>query len=326
MRFVIRRSNWRLVMLMMALLLISIGCKTKPRFAQNTLPLPPAVDTGVSNGQFVQVDYGFGFPVPTKWVYLKLSADQEVDEVARFSDPGYQMIVRVAVQIADPSLTFSAKSWQADAQQDLTNHQFQVVKVDKTGEWKTGDSLVWIMVPFHVVDYRGQKWLDEEWGLKKDDLVVKVHAIVPETLTGTEKEQKWLKELTSSLSQLDWYTPIGSRGISVDRYELQHFTVNFCGALESGSQTKMNPYFDEMFPGRAQWNSDYQQILISNDQKSLQLKAELAGMVINGDYATATFTLSWMDKRLGKTQKIDKSFNLSKKEGAWKIVGAVEKD
>src|SRR5579871_3637014 len=87
------------------------ACRSKGKTALKDLPLPPTVDGGVVAGQFYQADYGFTFPVPSKWIYMPLSAEQEVDEVARFLDPDKVIIVRVAVLMRDPSVKFGGKAW-----------------------------------------------------------------------------------------------------------------------------------------------------------------------------------------------------------------------
>ncbi|HUO57233.1 MAG TPA: hypothetical protein VMV05_03555, partial [bacterium] len=208
-------------------LLLTLGlsaCKTHPQFAESQLPLPPAADSGVTNGEYVQVDYGFAFPVPSKWIYLKLSADQEVDEVARFIDPLRQILVRVSVRILGPSEKFSAKNWGDNAEQDLKNHLYKIAKRESPKEWKTADSGPWTEMPFQLTDSRAGEWVNEEWVLAKGDLLVGVHAFVPKRIADTDKGKKLFKALESAITQIHWYTPIGPRGISLERYELRSFT------------------------------------------------------------------------------------------------------
>ncbi len=310
--------------LLTLLFLLLAGCKSKPQMLENQFPLPPAVDGGLVNGEFIKAEYGFAFPVPAKWNYLRLSADQEVDEVGRFSDPSREVILRMAVEILGPNQKFSSRSWADMAEQDLKNHQFKVKKRDSSKEWKTPDSNFWVQVPFHMTDPKGGEWMDEEWGLNKDDLLVIAHITLPQDLADTDKGKKLLKVLQGSLSQLHWYLPIGPRGISVERYELQHFTESFCRALESRSASQTSPFFDDMYPERTKWASWYQQ-MAAGDPKTTSLKAELSGLIINGDYATATFTLTRKGPEAPKPVKTDRSFRLSKKEGAWKITASVDK-
>jgi hypothetical protein len=301
------------------------GCKSKPKSIESKLPLPPTVDGGLVGGQFIQAEYGFAFPVPSKWDYLRLSPDQEVDEVARFTDPQRELILRAAVQILGASQKFTAKSWADLAGQDLKNHQFQLKKQGSSQEFKTADSGNWVMIPFQMVDSRGGEWMDEEWGLNQDDLLVIAHVTLPQDLADTEKGKKLLKAVENSLTQIHWYRPIGPRGISVDRYELQQFTQAFCHALESRSSSQVSAYFDDMYPERGQWNLWYQQA-VSGDPKTFSLKAELSGLVINGDYATATFSLTRNDKGDSKPRKFERDFRLSKKEGTWKIMASLDKN
>lgn len=301
------------------------GCRSHPKFTESTLPLPPGLDSGIYDGQYVQVDYGFGFPAPPKWYYIKLSADQEVDEVGRFNDPDHEMILRISVQLRDPSDKFSSKTWADNAEQDLKNHQFKIKKREALKEYKTKDSGNWSVVPFQLTDPRSGEWSDQEWVLPKDDLLVGIHATLPARVAMTEKGKKLFKAVEASVTQIHWYTPIGPRGISVERFELQHFTEGFREALESRSLAKSGAYFDEMYPERAKWNLWYQQ-LVAGDPKTYELKAELSGLVINGDFAAASFTVTRKDKDGAKPQKYEKSFKLSKKEGHWEIVAPMDKN
>ena len=306
-------------------LMACCACKSHPKFTESQLPLPPASDSGVTNGEYVQVEYGFSFPVPAKWFYVKLSADQEVDEVARFSDPLRQILVRVTVRLLGPSEDYSAKNWGDMAEQDLKNHLFKIVKRESSKDWKTPDSGPWTEIPFHLSDNRGMDWLNEEWVLRKGDLLIGVHAFLPKRIADTDKGKKMFKALEGALTQIHWYTPLGSRGISLERYELRHFTEGFRAALESRTPAKISPFFDEMYPDRAKWNNWYQQVN-AGDPASFELKAELSGLVINGDYASATFTLTRKDKGSSKPQKYDRSFRLSKKEGNWEIASSLDKN
>jgi hypothetical protein len=315
--------SWRLGVLALALVLL-VGCKSKSKFVENTLPLPPAADSGIYDGQFIQTDYGFAFPLPPKWNWLRLSAEQEVDEVARFADNSQNILVRVSVQIVGDSSSLTKKQWEDAAAQDLKNHLFKIQKMDSTEEWKTEDSGPWIEVPFLLTDPRGSFWSDQEWALNKGDLLIGVHAMMPQETAESEAGKKLFKELRGVLPQIHWYTPIGPRGVSIDRFELRQFTESFQAALESRSLSKVGAYFDDMYPDRAKWNVWYQQA-VSGDPKSFDLTAELSGLVINGDYAAASFTLTRKDKSDSHSEKLERSFNLSKKEGAWKITASLDK-
>lgn len=113
------------------------GCNYKPKYTESKLPLPPGADSGLYEGKFIQTDYGFGIPLPPKWLYLRLSAEQEVDEVARFTDPNQEMIVRVTVQLTSDTQSFTQKGWLDSTDQDLKNHQFKIQKKGSAREWKT---------------------------------------------------------------------------------------------------------------------------------------------------------------------------------------------
>ncbi len=313
----------RLPTFLFVLALVFSGCKPKSKFPEANLPLPPGADSGVYAGQYIQTDYGFGFPLPPKWQWLRLSAEQEVDEVARFADPTGDMMARISVQLLGEGQALSKKGWEESSEKDLENHQFKIQKEDPAQEWKTEDSGPWVEIPYRVTDGRGADWFDEEWALGKGDLLIGVHALVPGNEAGGEGGRKFLKSLEGALTQIHWYRPIGPRGISLDRYQLQQFTEGFCGALESRSASRAGDYFDDMFPDRTKWDTWYQQA-VAGDPQTFQLKAELSGLVINGDLATATFALT--RKNTGSAaQKFDKSFSLSKKEGSWKIMASLDK-
>ncbi len=310
---------------LMLALVLSVGCKAKSRFIENTLPLPPSADSGIYDGQFIQTDYGFAFPLPPKLNWLRLSAEQEVDEVARFSDNSQNFLVRVSVQVLGNSQTLSKKSWEEAAEQDLKNHLFKIQKKDSAQEWKTADSGPWIEISFLLSDPRGGSWTDQEWALNQGDLLIGAHAMQPEEMAESETGQKLFKDLRGALSQIHWYTPIGSRGISIDRFELRQFTESFRSALESRSASKVVAYFDDMYPDRTKWNNWYQQA-ISGDPKTFELQADLSGLVINGDYAAASFILIRKEKNDSHSEKFEKNFKLSKKEGAWKITASLDKN
>jgi hypothetical protein len=311
--------------LALALVFVFTGCKGKPKFEESKLPLPPSVDSGVTEGQFVQTDYGFGFPFPAKWMYLGLPPDQEVDEVARFADTTREFIVRLCVRLLGPGQKFSAKDWADSLEEDLKNRQFKVKKRHPAQEWKTPDSGSWSAVPFRLTDRKGGEWKAEVWVLAKGDLVISAYATLPERTAETEKGRKLFKSLEGALSQIHWYTPIGPRGLTVERYELHHFTEKFCRALESRSAAKIGFYFDEMYPARVKWAEWYQKAA-SGNPKDQDLKAELSGLVINGDYASASFTLTREGKGDSKPERLERSFKLSKKEGSWKITAPLDKN
>ena len=316
--------SWRLGALALVFVFFA-GCKAKSKFAENTLPLPPAADSGVYDGQFIQTDYGFAFPLPPKLNWLRLSAEQEVDEVARFADNSQSFLVRVSVQVIGGSQTFSKKQWEDDSELDLKNHLFKIEKKDSPQEWKTVDSGPWIEVPYLLSDSRGGSWNDQEWALNKGDLLIGVHAMMPQDIADSDAGKKFFKSLPGVLSQIHWYRPIGPRGISIDRFELGQFTESFRSALESRSALKVGAYFDDMYPDRTKWNNWYQQA-VSGDPKTFELSAELSGLVINGDYATASFILTRKDKDDSHSGKFEKNFKLSKKEGAWKITASLDKN
>jgi HSP20 family molecular chaperone IbpA len=80
-----------------------------------------------------------------------------------------------------------------------------------------------------------------------------------------------------------------------------------------------------MYPDRGKWDVWYAQVAGGNP-KTFELKAQLSGLVINGDYATASYTLLRKGKDEPKPQKFERSFKLTKKEGAWKIAASLDKE
>ncbi len=311
------------VFFLLGVLVLSGSCRSKPQYKQNTLPLAPGSDSGVYGDQYVQVDYGFGFPFPQKWIFAKLSADQEVDEVARFLDPSKILLARFSVQLRGSTPEFTVKTWASDIEQDLKSRQYQVLRKEPMVSWKTSDSNPWYEIPFHLEDSKKKAWCDEEWVLNREDLLIEAHVVIAQNQADSEKGKKLLKQLEVCLTQIHWFTPIGSRGISVERFELRRFTEDFCQALESRDLASFNVFFDEMYPELPQWNAWYQQATLG-DPKTTELKAELSGLIINGDYATAIFSLTRKEKG-GHSEKFEKGFKLSKKEGTWKIEVPIQK-
>jgi hypothetical protein len=154
--------------------------------------------------------------------------------------------------------------------------------------------------------------------------VIGAHAMLPSDVAESEQGKKLFKAMEGALTQVHWYMPIGPRGISIERFELGQFTESFRAALESRSLVRVNAYLDELFPDRSKWNAWYQQI-VAGDPKSFELKAETNGLVINGDNAAASFSLTRRDRKDSTTKKIDRNFKLSKKEGTWKITASLDK-
>ncbi|HXL73682.1 MAG TPA: hypothetical protein VN963_08670, partial [bacterium] len=108
-------------------------------------------------------------------------------------------------------------------------------------------------------------------------------------------------------------------------FELQHFTQEFCKALESKSLVQVGFYFDELYPDKREWNSWYQQVIAGNP-KTFDLEAQLNGLVIDGDSATASFELIRDNKDGSKPLKFDRDFKLAKKDDSWKIALSLDKD
>jgi hypothetical protein len=173
-----------------------------------------------------------------------------------------------------------------------------------------------------VTDTHGHGWAAREWALGRGDLLIGAHALLPVEQAETEAGKRLFKDMEGALTQVHWFTPIGPRGISIERFELGQFTEGFRTALESRSLVRVNGYLDELFPDRSKWNAWYQQ-LIAGDPKSFELKAQVGGLVINGDYAAASWIVTRKDAK--GSEKFEKNFRLSKKEGAWKITSSLDK-
>ncbi len=307
------------------LALVVSGCGSKPKYSEFKLPLPPLGDNGVIEGQFVQVDYGFGIPLPAKWFSIPLTPDQEAEEVAEISDPDHKVFVRVSAQWLSPPAKFSEKYWEELSSLDLRNRQLRIKGSDKGRVLKIDNTLSWILIPYHIADYRGTGWLDQAYALNKGDLLIGLHVNLSEKDALTDKGQQLLKDFEVSLTKIKWYTPIGPEGVSVERYQLERFTSGFRAALESRNLTRVSAYIDESYPNKAKWDQWYKDLTAVVPGETSEIKASLSGLVINGDYATMTFVI--VKKGSGKkgTERVEKSFRLSKKEGRWKIKTPVEK-
>jgi hypothetical protein len=316
-----RALSW--VILLALASLAATGCKSK-KGMEGSLPLPPATESGVYDGQFIEAESGLALPLPAKWVWIRLSAEQEVDEVARFSDPHRDLLLRLTVQNRTGKDKLSERIWAERSAQDLQDHLFKIVKKGKTDDWKTSGPERWYSAAYQVTDSRNHGWGVQEWALERGELVIGAHAMLPSDVAESEQGKKLFKAMEGALTQVHWYMPIGPRGISIERFELGQFTESFRAALESRSLVRVNAYLDELFPDRSKWNAWYQQI-VAGDPKSFELKAETNGLVINGDNAAASFSLTRRDRKDSTTKKIDRNFKLSKKEGTWKITASLDK-
>ncbi|HVZ79479.1 MAG TPA: hypothetical protein VHE12_01610 [bacterium] len=314
----------RALLLVLALGFGIWGCKSGSRSMEEGLPMPPSAESGVYDGQYIQTEYGFGIPLPPKWSWIRLSAEQEVDEVARITDPHRDLLVRLTVQDRSGDDRLTGKAWAQMAAQDLEDHLFKIEKKGKVEDWKTTGGERWFSASFQVTDTHDRHWAVQEWALERNDLWYGAHGMMLASDAAKDAGKKLFKEMQGALTQIHWYTPIGPRGISIERFELAQFTEDFRAALESRSLVKVNGYLDELFPDRSKWNAWYQQ-LVSGEPKSFEIKAVSNGLVINGDYAAASWTITRHDLKDDKTEKFEKSFRLSKKEGAWKITSSIER-
>jgi hypothetical protein len=116
---------------------------------------------------------------------------------------------------------------------------------------------------------------------------------------------------------------VGPRGISLEQFELTKFTTDFKAALESGSVTKTLTFFDDTSAERIPWVDWYKTIAgvdAKGNASEGALKAEVAGLVINGSTASVYYTL---ETKGAAPQKV--GFKVSKSDGDWQIVSR-EKD
>jgi len=308
---------------LVAVLLLA-GCGKKEPYKEMDLPLPPMADTGVEEGSFHQVDYGLGFPAPTKWLFMKVVGDQEADEVARFTDKSRESYLRLFVRHADPDQRFSPKDWFGAKEKDWVEKEYKVKKREDGRDLSAGPSGAWSSSLFHLTDPQRADWTVREWVLPKDDLLIGARISMPARIADKAEGKALLDSAEASLSKIAWFMPIGPRGISLERYELKHFTERFCKALESGSLMRTSVFFDEMYPGRGRWAKWYEGA-VGDKPAQNSLKAELSGLIINGDLATASFTLARTPPGAKEPVRTPCKFQLSKKEGSWEIVASLEK-
>ncbi|MGH7739271.1 MAG: hypothetical protein ACREL1_03900 [bacterium] len=319
------RGKWSVRYLGLALVfaLLGAGCRSAKSLAVNQLPLPPVADSGLVNGEYLQAYYGFAIPVPAHWSLLRLSEEEEVDEVARLSDPQHHLIARVTVHLQDPTQDFSDKEWESETLQQFSDSQLTLVKKGDSDEVDMGGGLEWKVQDYQLEDGGKRGWFDQEWLLRRNDLLIWVHVELDQPGPLNAEGKKLLETLGAALSKLHWYMPIGERGISEGLYDLDHFTAGFCDDLQSGSTRKVDYYFDDLYPGKPQWDEWYKTWMADVPSKA-SAKVTLTGLILNGQQATAIFTFTKKEKSGVPVPKAEKGFTLSKKEGSWKIVAPLK--
>jgi hypothetical protein len=311
--------------ILLALLFFAGACKKEPPFQEIHLPLPPTVDNKVVEGQYVQADYGFGFPLPPKWFMVHYSEDQDLDEVARFTDDRGILVARLGVQELRKDQKFSLRAVETDLEKDLTDRQLAVAKKEMNNDLKTEDGNAWWSVSVRAKDERAKEWQVRQWVLNREDLVITVRVNLSASQADSDRGRKFLKGIEENLPRFKWYTPIGPRGISIDRYELARFNEAFCNALASCSPAKVNVFFNDLYPKKRDWDAWYKELITAEDPKSFTLEASLTGLVIKSDDATASFAIYRKNAGDETPHRFDKAFHLSKREGSWKIISPVEK-
>jgi hypothetical protein len=302
--------------------LLAAGCTEKPRFEEPDLPLPPSVDSGIYDKHYVRADFGFGFPVPAGWNYVRYSAERETDEVARFDGPLKGDVFLVTAFEPEVPPKSPAKAWEEALEADLGERGYQVLEKGEDRRVALKDGGAWTAIPFQLKDSRGGEWSHGAWFLDHGGLLIGAETFLSKKDAGSAKGKKLLEAVEESLKAVQWYLPIGERGISLERFELRHFNEEFRKALESRSLPKVLESFDEMYPSRAEWKERYEEMT----RGKIPIKAELAGLVIDGDYATASYVLIREPEKEGEAPKKHTfSFRLSKKEGNWEVVAPVER-
>jgi len=305
-------------------ILVFPGCGKKDQYEEPKLPLPPISDTGVEEGVFYQVDYGFAMPSPSKRTIMRVVGDQEADEVARFTDKARESYLRLFVRHADQDRKFLPKEWFEAKEKDWVAREYKVKKREDGRDLSAGESGTWASTLLHLTDPQRSDWIVREWVLPKGDLFLGARISMPARLAEKPEGKALLDGAEASLSKITWTMPIGPRGISLERYELKHFTERFCRSLESGSLTKTSLFFDEMYPGRGRWAKWYQDAAGERPAQN-SLKAELTALIINGENATASFTLARTVPGTKEPVRTVCRFRLSKREGNWEITEPIEK-
>lgn len=299
------------------------GCRFH-RHTEESLPLPPAGDSGLVNGCYLQAEYGFSVPVPKGYVTYAPNPDDQAaddfDEWIRFADTKKEVMTRLMTQDLPDDGKLSTSDLKKTVEKVFEEGDYQVTGVGRTLQWSAGDDR-WTVIPYDLKDAVKKEWRTWACALQHRDFIIWVRATLPLASAGKGAGDQVLASLKESLSATKWYCPVGSRGISLEHYELQKFDADFTKALASGSVNRTLAYFDETSPARYQWVDRFRKILGGAEPKGGEgadgpatLIVRGAGMVINGKHASIFYTI-----QKGK-ENTKVGFRLSR-ESRWNIVG-----
>jgi hypothetical protein len=291
---------------------LSGACRKTLR-TEETLPLPPVGDSGVADGWYVQAEYGFALPVPKGYGVFAPNSDEiapdDFDEWVRFTDAKHEVVFRIMTQLREAGKAFTTTELRASVGRVFENGEYQVLQEGKPTEWTAGKDR-WRMVPYDLEDKVKKVWRTWVCALGRGDYVLWVRVTMPLASAKGPKGEKMPDLLKENLAQVRWYRPVGSRGISLEQYELTQFNRDFLAALESGSVARTLKFFEETSPARFEWSDTYKKLSApegKGNTRPAELKAEPAGLVINGKDATAYFLLA---KKGAEPQRL--GFKLSK--------------
>ncbi len=318
------------------------ACTHKSFEERQNLPMPPVGDSGVVEGTYVQTDYGFGLPLPAKW--LAFAAGEDWDELVRLSDPDRRMNAGLFARWLYENEKFRLNDWLIEIEKAYEKEGTQAKRGEKTVTWSVPGGYQWQVVTYELKDAVNREWVDRLCVLRRDDLLIWSRARTLKKDAVRADTPKLVEALKESFSKIHWYLPVGSRGISLENYELKKFTQGFTEGVESRSSVRLTRYFDDACPGRERWLVWYRDFVkegpkgspaVSKDSRrtpersknssdAVTIQTELEGMIIQGRSATVAFRL--FRKEGAESTEAHQAFRLSKAEGSWKIVELISKE
>jgi len=314
-----RKANLVLILLVLALDLA--GCGRSKLLPEAQQALPPVGDSGVADGWYYQTEYGFALPIEKPFGAYAPEPDdldaEELDEWVRFMDVKHGSWIKIMTQPTDPTVRYKVDDLEKTMASILDSADYKVQGTGKKIGWKAGSD-EWTVVPYDLQDRVQKQWRTWACVMQHGDFVVWARATLPRKDADGPPGSKFIETVRATLTQIKWYEPIGPRGISLENYELKNFNDGFLAALESGRVDKTLTYFDETSPARLAWTDWYRKQVpaeAKGNSLAVGLKAQTAGLVIDGKKATAFFLLGKYGQAPTKL-----GFRLTKDEGSWKIV------